>query len=123
MPSERRLLVSCARGGLTECVGERGGAAGPLDGAWEGGLSPTSPPSWPLYPSRLSVFLVFRLEIPSPEVKSSSSGELHLESEKRPPSGEVPGRLGPEPKAGDCRTGHPAVQGRDPAQTMSLPRV
>lgn len=98
------------------------GAAAPCA---EPGRTVSRPPAsllaaLPVQPLR---FLVFRLEIPSPEVKSSSSGELHLESEERPPSGEVPGRRGPERKAGDGRAGHPAVQGRGPDQTMSLPRV
>lgn len=61
-------------------------------------------------------FLAFDLEIPSPKVKLPSSRKLHLESEKRSSSGEVPVCLGPEPKPRDRRTGHSAVQGRGPDQ-------
>lgn len=61
-------------------------------------------------------FLAFDLEIPSPKVKLPSSRKLHLESEKRSSSGEVPVCLGPEPKPRDRHTGHSAVQGRGPDQ-------
>lgn len=58
-----------------------------------------------------SEFFAFALEVPSPKVKLSSSGELPLEPEKCSSSGETPACLGPESESRDCQTGHSAVQG------------
>jgi hypothetical protein len=50
----------------------------------------------------LSWFSAFPLGIPSSKVKSFSSGELHLESEKCSSSREIHGCPEPKSKPGDC---------------------